>query len=72
MNRQTQPESLTAPGYWAMLHDAGIEKLYRVRKTLSWMARNRHGSHFMVRDPEDLSPDQRRDIAADIIGLHGN
>jgi len=72
MNRDTQQETLTTAGYWATLHDAGIEKLYRVGNTNRWMARNRHGSMFTVRDPDDLTPEQRRDVADDIISLNGN
>jgi hypothetical protein len=63
---------LTGAGYWALLHDAGIEKLYQLKGGRRWMARNRHGSVFTVRDPGDMTPDQRRDIADDIIAINGN
>jgi hypothetical protein len=36
------------------------------------MARNRHNQPFTVRDPDDLTPEQRRDIADDIIAINGN
>jgi hypothetical protein len=61
---------LTQPGYWAMLHGAGIERLYRIPGSLNWMAKDSNGMIFPVRDPTDLSPEQRAERAEETISLN--
>jgi hypothetical protein len=72
MSEETGGEALTAEGYWALLRSAGIERLQSLAGGRRWMARNRHNQPFTVRDPDDLTPEQRRDIADDIIAINGN
>jgi hypothetical protein len=62
---------LTGPGYWAKLRNAGIEPLYRLANSSSWMARNRSDEKFVVRDPGDMTPDERADLADYFVGLYG-
>jgi hypothetical protein len=62
---------LTSDGYWARLKSSGIEPLYRLKNSSNWMARNRADEKFVVRDPADMSADERADAADDAITLHG-
>lgn len=64
-------DGLTVAGFWALLHASGVERLYRLQGSTNWMAIDRSGEPFTIRDPGDLAPDDRRASADEIIGLHG-
>jgi hypothetical protein len=62
---------LTSSGYWAKLRAAGIAPVRRLPNSQNWMARNRAGENPVVRDPSDMTPDERADAADYYIGLYG-
>lgn len=63
---------LTSAGYWARLRASGIAPLRQLPNSTNWNARNRDNEPCIIRDPADMTPDERADAADYYIGIYGS